>query len=58
MTKLELLEKLGTLQAIADLFSINRQAVQQWPDDEPIPELRLYQLREMRPQWFRKEKRA
>ena len=49
-------KKLLAIEADAELarfFGINnRQAVSQWPDDKPIPALRQYQLRELRPDLF------
>lgn len=56
MTKQQLMERLGTEAAIARLFDIERQAVHQWPTDETIPLLRLLQLKDMKPHWFRKRK--
>lgn len=53
MTKNELIDRLHTSSAIARLFGIKRQAVDQWPDAKPIPELRLLQLQRMKPHWFR-----
>lgn len=38
---------------LARMLSIgNRQAVNQWPDDEPIPEARQWQLALLRPDVF------
>lgn len=48
----------GTYAALARAFGIKPQAVQQWPDGEPIPELRQYQAREMWPHLFRDCERA
>lgn len=44
------------IAALARLFSnaghpCTRQAVQQWGED--LPELRIYQLKEIRPGWFK-----
>lgn len=52
MTKRELVERLGTQAAIASLLGISRQAVSAWPDEEPIPPLRMYELKERRPDLF------
>ena len=53
------LKKAGSQQALADVFAeggkktrVTRQAVVQWAAKGEIPPLRLYQLRELRPQWF------
>lgn len=56
MTKREVKEALG-LQTDAQLArefdpAIGRWAVGQWPEDEPIPELRQYKLREKYPHIF------
>jgi hypothetical protein len=37
---------------LARFFEIGRWAVGQWPEDEPIPELRELQLRDRRPDLF------
>lgn len=42
----------GTAAALARLLGVRHQAVQQWPADEPIPDLRQYQMREKFPQLF------
>lgn len=42
----------GNCAALARALNIKPQAVQQWPDDDPIPELRQYQLRELMPGQF------
>ena len=43
---------------LADLFSITRSAVCQWPDDEPIPQPRQWQLQVLRPELFKQHKQA
>lgn len=58
MTKTQLKRKLKARgeesndRAIAELFGIYPQAVQAWPKDRQIPELRLLQLQKMRPELF------
>jgi len=58
MTKTQLKRKLKARgeesndRAIAALFGIYPQAVQAWPKDRPIPELRKLQLQKMRPELF------
>ena len=42
----------GNQAALAAALGIKPQAVQQWKDNEPIPQLRQYQLREIRPDVF------
>jgi hypothetical protein len=61
MTKTELKRKLrarkeaDTNRAIADIFAIREQAVQQWPDKEHIPMARYYELIVKRPELVRPE---
>lgn len=54
MTKSELLNRIGggrgAVSKVAKLLGVSRQAVSDWP--EVIPELRLYQLKEKRPELF------
>lgn len=54
MTKSELIAKAGSAAKLAAVLGLSRQAVAAWP--EQVPALRLYQLRELRPRWFRKPK--
>lgn len=59
MTKAQLRERLGlTDSQLADLFGITRSAVSQWPDEEPIPQPRQWQLRVLRPELFKQQKKA
>lgn len=54
LTKRQAIEAAGgSAAALARLLGIRHQAVQQWPMDEPIPELRQYQLRELIPEALR-----
>lgn len=41
----------GSPTALAKIFGITSAAVHQWGDD--IPRLRIYELREKRPEWFK-----
>lgn len=41
-----------TDREVADWFGISQQAVGQWPDDRPIPELRQLQAERKRPDLF------
>lgn len=43
----------GGVYALAALFGISRQAVEAW--GPKLPKLRTYQLRELRPGWFRRK---
>lgn len=53
LTKARLRDLLKVSDAgIADFFGITRSAVAQWPDDEPIPELRQLQVMKRRPELF------
>ena len=54
MTKREVKTALGiqTDADLARLFGIGRWAVGQWPEDQPIPEGRQWQLRAKRPDLF------
>lgn len=50
------IKKAKGIAALAKLFTkhkhpCSRQAVQQW--GEQLPEVREYQLREIKPEWFR-----
>lgn len=38
------------------MLGLTRQAVSAWPEE--VPPLRLYQLRDKKPRWFRKQKDA
>lgn len=47
MTKYEALSHFGgSCAAAARALGISRQAVAQWPNDGPIPSLRIYEIRE------------
>jgi hypothetical protein len=41
-------------RALGDVLGISRQAVHAWGGT--IPQLRVYQLRALKPAWFRKSK--
>ena len=58
MTKAAVKSALGfsTDVELARFFKTTRQAVWRWPDNEPIPEGRQWQLRAMRPDLFRASK--
>jgi len=49
MTKLELVHLAGSQSELARILRISRAAVCLW---KKVPELRLRQLRDLRPEWF------
>ena len=50
MDKKELIQKAGGVTALAKLLGIKPPAIYQW---KAIPQLRLLQLKELRPEWFK-----
>ena len=54
MKKSEAIKLAGGGSALAALLGLTRAAVSKW---QAIPPLRLYQLRELRPEWFLKRRR-
>jgi len=58
MTKSEAIARAGgNASVLARILGLTPQAVYLWPDDR-IPPLHVYRLRELRPEWFPKEKLA
>lgn len=53
MTKDQAIKLAGTSMALAKMLGIQRQSVSQW---DKIPEGRLWQLKVLRPEWFKKNK--
>jgi predicted transcriptional regulator len=49
MTKQQLTQLAGSQSELAKLLNVSRSAVCQW---KAVPELRLRQLKDLRPQWF------
>ena len=49
MTKIELVHLAGSQSELARILRISRAAVCLW---KKVPELRLRQLRDLRPEWF------
>jgi biotin operon repressor len=49
MTKQELIQLAGSQSELARLLNISRAAVCLW---KIVPELRMRQLRDLRPEWF------
>ncbi len=54
MDKAAAVKRAGSMSKLAVILGITRQAVSGW--GRKVPGLRLYQLRERRPDWFRKTK--
>jgi transcriptional repressor of cell division inhibition gene dicB len=54
MTKDQAIALAGTSMALAKMLGIQRQAISQWGDQ--IPQARLWQLKVLRPEWFKKSK--
>ena len=55
MNKATAIKRAGSITALASLLNIKRQAVSKWPEE--VPPLRVYQLKELRPEWFAKGKK-
>jgi hypothetical protein len=53
MNKATAIKRAGSARGLAALLGIRPQAVYAWGE---IPRLRLYQLRELRPEWFKGRK--
>lgn len=51
LTKEQAIKLAGSQAKLANILDISRGAVWKW---KAIPELRMYQLRVMRPEWFQK----
>jgi hypothetical protein len=49
------LKQFATLYQVARILKISPPAVYKWEKKEQIPPLRLYQLKELRPEWFVKK---
>jgi len=50
MTKDEAIKKAGSQAALARLLGVTRGAIFHW---KAIPALRIYQLKEKKPEWFK-----
>jgi len=48
----EELEKKASLYKVAQVLNLTAPAVYKWRKKNVIPDLRLYQLREKKPEWF------
>jgi transcriptional regulator with XRE-family HTH domain len=55
MTKREVRAALGFTRdkQLVDFFGVGKGAVSNWPEDEPLPEVRQWQARALRPDLFR-----
>ena len=51
------LKQFATLYQVAKILKISPPAVYKWEKKEQIPPLRLYQLKELRPEWFLPKKK-
>jgi hypothetical protein len=51
------LKQYATLYQVARILKISPPAVYKWEKKEQIPPLRLYQLKELRPEWFLPKKK-
>lgn len=50
ITKAQAIKLAGGVSALARLLNINKSAVSRWAK---VPMLRAYELRELRPEWFK-----
>lgn len=48
----EEIQKYASLYEIAKMLDLSPPSCYKWKASNKIPELRLYQLKEMRPDWF------
>jgi len=55
MTKEEAIKRAGSAQKLAQILGISHSAISQW---EEIPELRMFQLKVLKPSWFRQQKQT
>ena len=49
------IDKAGSATALAQILGITGSAITQWGDT--IPPLRVYELKELRPKWFKVDKK-
>jgi hypothetical protein len=52
MNTAQAIARAGGARELAKMLQVTTQAVYKWP--ERMPPLRLYQLKELRPEWFDK----
>lgn len=48
----EELQKHTTLYQVSKILGVSAPSVYKWKENNKIPDLRLYQLKEKRPEWF------
>ena len=53
MTKTDLIKLAGSQTELAKILGISKPAVSMW---KAVPELRMRQLKDLRPDWFTQEK--
>jgi transcriptional repressor of cell division inhibition gene dicB len=56
MTKDQAVAKAGSATKLAAILGVTKQAVSMWGDE--LPPLRVYQLREKKPHWFRGQRKV
>jgi predicted transcriptional regulator len=49
MDKQYFIKKAGSVKKLAELLGINQAAISQWTT---VPEMRIWQLKVLRPEWF------
>jgi hypothetical protein len=54
MTKTEAINRAGTAAKLAKILGVSNQAVSKW---DVLPKARLWQLKVIKPSWFRKARR-
>jgi hypothetical protein len=54
MEKSKAIRLAGSQTKLAEILGIAQSAVSQWGDD--VPAMRIYQLKVLRPKWFKSEK--
>lgn len=54
MTVEELMKK-ANLSEVARLLNLSAPAVYKWKKTNKIPKLRLFELRELKPEWFKEQ---
>jgi Mn-dependent DtxR family transcriptional regulator len=54
----EEIQKFATLYQIAKILGVSPPSCYKWKETNKIPDLRLYQLKEKRPEWFTSHQRS
>ena len=55
MKKANAVKLAGSAYKLAQILGLTRQAVSKWKED--LPPLQVYRLKDLRPEWFTKEKK-